>query len=190
MKPPSTYCKINEYDPDVMYRLSAKEINIGNYKIGGEDRVIEYLEHLAKVYSKEDERKKIFQDMMCDLLGYEMQPLSVTEAKNELGMRGGDPHRQACGSYGKYIPIVSDCEKYLNPYFLLHLAGLWLGISSAVFRKEIIIESLTSMIPLVPILCCQDHLINILVIFDALKVGLAELKTYYDSVQPDQLNIE
>src|SRR3954451_9716572 len=132
MKAPSTYSKTYEYDPDAMCnyqpngskipisishhifgnfksRLSAKEVNIRDYKIGGEGGVMEYLERLAKVYHIEDERKKFFQGMMCDLFGYEMHPFSITdnciadgailytvgggqhallilEAKNELGM--------------------------------------------------------------------------------------------------------
>src|SRR5688572_1526264 len=138
MRPPSTYCKIHEYDPDVMCnyrpngsnipisiynrifgnfkdRLSAKEVNIVNYKIGGEGGVIEYLGRLAKVYSAKDERKKLFRNMMNDLFRYEMYPFSITdnctadgailytvggdqrallifEAKNEIGSGGGDPH--------------------------------------------------------------------------------------------------
>ncbi|CAH1758994.1 5285_t:CDS:1, partial [Entrophospora sp. SA101] len=167
MRLPSTYSKTCEYDPDAMCnyqpngskipisichhifgnfksKLSAKKIDIRDYKTSGEGGVIEYLEHLAKVYHIEDKRKEIFQDMMHDLFGYEMNPFSITdnctvgggqcallilEAINELGMGGGDPHRQVCGSYGKYISIVPDCERYLNPCFLLHLAGPWLGIS-------------------------------------------------------------
>nr|CAG8669333.1 10085_t:CDS:2 [Entrophospora candida] len=120
------------------------------------------------------------------LLGYEMNPFSITdnctadgailytvgggqhallifEEKNEIGSGGGDPHRQACGSYGKYLPMVPN---------------------------YIIIEPLTPLIPLVPILCHHDHIINILVMFDALKAGLTELKAYYNDVKPDKLDIE
>nr|CAG8670508.1 8894_t:CDS:1 [Entrophospora candida] len=151
--------------------------------------------------------------MIHKLLGYEMNPFSITdnctadgailytvgggqhallifEAKNEIGSGGGDPHRQACGSYGKYLPMVPNCERYLNPCFLLYLAGPWLGISGAFFGKDIIIEPLTPLIPLVPILCHHDRIINILVMFDALKAGLTELKAYYNDVKPDKLDIE
>ncbi|CAJ0835233.1 11756_t:CDS:2 [Entrophospora sp. SA101] len=126
MRPPSTYCKIHEYDPDVICnyrpngsnipisvynhifgnfkdRLSAKEVNIGNYKIGGEDGVIEYLGHGCTA-----------DGAILYTVGRGQCALLILEVKNEIGS-----------------------------------GGPWLGISGAVFGEKIIIEPLTPMIPFV-----------------------------------------
>ncbi|CAG8641556.1 8961_t:CDS:2 [Funneliformis caledonium] len=153
-----TVKKLEEWKED---RLFAKEVNVGNYTIGEEGEVIEYLRCLVKVYSIEDKRKKLFQNMMNELFRYEMHLFSITDGYTTDGII-------------LYTIKGNQC----------------LEISGDVFREDIIIESLTSLILLVSILCYHDYIINILVILNALKAELTELKAYYNDVKLDKLDIE
>jgi len=180
----------------------AKPIDIKN--------VVNLLHEMAKTYPVENHRLLAFQELMGKILGHPVKKFAINncaadgavtcnvqtkqyallilEAKNNLGT-AGDAYFQVTGSYGRYLATIDDYERYCNPCFLLHLHGSWLGISGAAFGKKIIVEPLTHMIPLLPMLHHPKHLSMIISVIKALKNGLNELKIHYETVKPDSIDI-
>jgi len=200
---------IDLYNP-VFRKFKTKALEKLDFEPAHVKKVINLLLKMSEVYPYEDKRKVLFRDLMKDILGYpikeykinafeadaaltynvesEQFTLLMVEVKNDLGV-SGDAYKQVCCYFGKQIYTIKEYQLFRHPCFLLHLCGPWLGISGGVFGKKTIVEPLTSMIPLLPMLHHPEHLLTVLATLKALKDGLKELEDYYKSVKPDNPNI-
>ena len=108
------------------------------------------------------------------------------EDKNEKGHGGSDSYLQNTCYYAKYYGqrkykdlIAASC----CPTFLVELVGPSICISGAVFHEFISVDPLTPMMHLF-FLPHNPFMTQLARVFKALKIGLLELKKYYENLQP------
>jgi hypothetical protein len=107
------------------------------------------------------------------------------EDKNEKGQGGSDAYLQNAAYYCKWhnnmkeLVNVSTC-----PSFLMELVGPAICISGAVYQDFISIDPLTPMLYLF-FLPHNPLMTQLARVFKALKLGLIELKEYYEQLMPN-----
>ena len=108
------------------------------------------------------------------------------EDKNEKGQGGGDTYLQNACYYAKFHGQSINLELIRAsccPTFLVELVGPAICISGAVYHEFISIDPLTPMLYLF-FLPHNPLMMQLARVFKALKMGLLELKEYYEKLQP------